>query len=42
MEIAVLADIHGNCLALEAVLEDIARRNIGRIVHLGDCLYFPW
>jgi len=41
MEIAVLADIHGNCLALEAVLEDIARRNIGRIVHLGDCLYGP-
>ena len=29
MKLAVIADIHGNCLALEAVLADIAAtRNI--------------
>lgn len=39
--IAVLADIHGNRWALEAVLEDARRRGIRRLVNLGDCLYGP-
>lgn len=34
--IAVISDIHGNMPALEAVLEDIQYRNIGRIFCLGD------
>lgn len=38
---AVLSDIHGNIWALEAVLEDTARRGIRDIVDLGDTLYGP-
>ena len=34
--IALISDIHGNLPALEAVLEDIARRGIQRMVCLGD------
>ncbi len=34
--IALIADIHGNIPALEAVLEDIRRRGITRIFCLGD------
>src|SRR5215212_3419085 len=37
--IAVIADIHGNTWALDAVLADIARREISQIVNLGDCVY---
>lgn len=36
--VAVIADIHGNDLALEAVLADIERRGVTRIVNLGDHL----
>ena len=39
--IAVLSDIHGNSWALRAVLEDIERRGIERLVNLGDSLYGP-
>lgn len=39
--VAVLSDIHGNRWALEAVLRDIARRGIERVVNLGDSLYGP-
>jgi predicted phosphodiesterase len=39
--IAVLSDIHGNKWALKAVLEDIHRRRIPRILNLGDTLYGP-
>lgn len=39
--IAVLADIHGNRWALEAVLEDARGRGIREWVSLGDCLYGP-
>jgi predicted phosphodiesterase len=39
--VAVLADIHGNRWALEAVLADIQRRGITRMVNLGDSLYGP-
>jgi protein phosphatase len=34
--IALISDIHGNMPALEAVLADIERRSIGRIICLGD------
>ena len=34
--IAVISDIHGNMPAVEAVLEDIERRSIERIICLGD------
>jgi len=39
--LAVLADIHGNMWALEAVLADIRRRGITRVVDLGDSLNGP-
>ena len=39
MRIAVIADIHGNMPALEAVLADIQRRDVNRTINLGDsCL----
>lgn len=41
MRIAVIADIHSNDLALAAVLEDIARAGVDRIVHLGDAFNGP-
>jgi predicted phosphodiesterase len=41
MRIAVVADIHGNAPALEAVHADIARRGVERIVNLGDCVSGP-
>ena len=34
MRIAVIADIHGNMPALEAVLADMQRRNIDRTINL--------
>lgn len=37
--IAVIADVHGNVWALEAVLADIRRRGITQIVNLGDSLW---
>jgi putative phosphoesterase len=36
MRIAALSDIHGNLWALDAVLADVARRNVDVIVNLGD------
>ena len=41
MQFAAIADIHGNLLALDAVLSDIARRGISRIVNLGDLQAAP-
>jgi predicted phosphodiesterase len=41
MDLAVIADIHGNLPALEAVLADIKRRGVARIVNLGDCVLGP-
>ncbi len=41
MRLAVIADIHGNDLALQAVLSDIARQGIDDIVNLGDCFSGP-
>src|SRR5262245_15317901 len=33
---ALIADIHGNIVALEAVLADIGRRDVDAVVCLGD------
>jgi predicted phosphodiesterase len=41
MKFAVIADIHGNCLALEAVLADIASLGLTEVVNLGDHLSGP-
>jgi predicted phosphodiesterase len=41
MRIAVIADIHGNMPALEAVLADIQRRGVDRTINLGDCVSGP-
>lgn len=41
MRIAVIADIHGNFLALEAVLAHLATRSHDMIVNLGDCASGP-
>ncbi len=41
MRIAVIADIHGNLLALGAVLADIQHRDIERTINLGDCVSGP-
>ena len=38
-QIAVIADIHGNTWALDAVLLDIKRRSITSVLNLGDCVY---
>ena len=43
MRYALISDIHANLPALEAVLRDIARRNVGATYHLGDLVgYAPW
>ena len=36
--IAVFSDIHGNCVALDAVLADIGATNVDRLVCLGDAI----
>ena len=41
MRFAAIADIHGNCAALRAVLDDIASIGIRDIVNLGDCFSGP-
>ena len=41
MRWAVVADIHGNLPALEAVMDDMAGRRIDRVVNLGDCVSGP-
>jgi putative phosphoesterase len=43
MQIAVFSDIHGNIFALEAVLQDIARERVEKVVCLGDLVgYNPF
>jgi predicted phosphodiesterase len=39
--LGILADIHGNAWALEAVLVDAERRGVTEFVDLGDVLYGP-
>lgn len=41
MRIALIADVHGNRWALEAVMADIERRRCDLILNLGDCVYGP-
>jgi predicted phosphodiesterase len=41
MRIAIIADIHGNMPALEAVLSDIQRRDTDQTINLGDCVSGP-
>ena len=41
MRIAIIAAIHGNLPALEAVLADIGHRNVDRTINLGDCVSVP-
>lgn len=38
---ALIADIHGNIWALDAVLADIDRRNVDAVFDLGDSLWGP-
>ena len=39
--IAFISDVHGNSLALKAVLDDMQSRAITRLVNMGDALYGP-
>lgn len=41
MRIAFVSDIHGNLAALDAVIDDIARREVDEVVNLGDTLSGP-
>jgi predicted phosphodiesterase len=41
VRLAVVSDIHGNLVALEAVLEDIRQYAPDLIVNLGDCVTSP-
>ena len=41
MRIAFVSDIHGNLAALQAVIDDIKRRQINTVVNLGDTLSGP-
>ncbi len=41
MKFAAIADVHGNCVALEAVLADIAALGIDAVVNLGDHVSGP-
>jgi putative phosphoesterase len=38
LRIAIFSDVHGNCVALEAVLSDIKRQSIDEMVCLGDAI----
>ncbi len=38
---AIISDIHGNALALKAVLKDIRSKSIDQIINLGDHFYGP-
>lgn len=41
MKFAAFADVHGNSAALRAVLDDIDRQGIDKVVNLGDSLSGP-
>lgn len=41
MRLGVIADVHGNLPALEAVLARLAELSVDRIVNLGDCASGP-
>ncbi|MGY4752027.1 metallophosphoesterase family protein [Pannonibacter sp. Q-1] len=42
MRIAVISDVHGNLIALDAVLDHIARQQPDAIVNLGDLVSGPY
>ena len=41
MRLAVVSDIHGNLLALEAVLDDFANETVDAVINLGDMVSGP-
>jgi predicted phosphodiesterase len=41
MRIGIISDVHGNLPALEAVLDDLRRRNVDQVINLGDCVSGP-
>lgn len=41
MRLAIVSDIHGNLVALEAVLADLKTRAPDAVVNLGDCVTSP-
>lgn len=41
MRLAVISDIHGNLVALEAVLADLKGRGVDQTINLGDCCTSP-
>lgn len=41
MRLGVIADVHGNLLALEAVLSRLAELTVDAIINLGDCASGP-
>lgn len=41
MRLAVVADIHGNLPALDAIVDDMGRRNVDAVINLGDCVSGP-
>lgn len=41
MKVAVISDVHGNRLALEAVLDDLSRQGVDLTVNLGDIVAGP-
>ena len=38
MKIAIISDIHGNLEALKTTLKDIEKRNVDKIICLGDII----
>lgn len=42
MRVAAIADVHGNRSALEAVLAEVEREGVDRIVVVGDTISGPW
>ena len=43
MRLALISDIHANLPALEAVLADVRRQQVGGVYHIGDLVgYAPW
>lgn len=38
MRVAVISDIHGNCVALDAVLQDLQTHSVDKAVCLGDAI----
>jgi putative phosphoesterase len=42
VRVAALYDVHGNLPALDAVLEEVERENVDRVVFGGDVISGPW